>query len=788
MFRKSPLTVTGVDSAVITNTYDVLNRRKSIDDPDKGLWQTTFNALGESVREVAPDYITTFSYFDSAGRQTSRLVRTNNSTYAPVIDTSTWIYIGALLDELNNSNSTTIFTYDGFGRPASKTVTLDGVNFVSSTTYDQYGRLFQQFDPSGGHRGLAYSYKNGVIEKIYETRGSSSGQSTEYFKLLSVDARGNTATSVQGNGVITTKVYDPASGFLKSIDTSGTSTIQSLDYEFDGLGNLRARRDGNQYISGQYLNEVFDYDALNRLTSTKLNGQTTLSMSYFDNGNIQSKSDLSGSFGYGNASSFCTNNFAGPHAVTSRGTKNYCYDDRGNQTHAYNYGHEIRAIQYGHFDKPTSITTSTGSTAFEYDANDSRIKRTDTVSGSTETTYYLDGLEYLKDAQGNVTYKRYLGGFAIQDVTTSSETIQYVHNDHLGSMDAYTNSSGAITTKISFSPFGERRVSSGWQGNLTSSALLSLTDVSKRGYTGHEHIEHAGIIHMNGRIYDDELGRFAQADPYIQEVKNSQNYNRYSYVLNNPLSYTDPTGYNYQEINDNQHKAMQEEQARSEQQGGGTESSDYNGNQNNDKKLESSSSQSDSATSQDGTAESENWVSRYVDEAKMFGDWLVNHSVEQLKEEGGLSGSIWGFLAEDGIKAYNEISEGNYTGALKNGALAIFKPAKIVEKFDVISKSGTEVVQRWMSKAELKATKETGLLRGGRDGTHFVTDAANSDPLRARQRLALDNTPEVRVTMEVPRGQFTKPSRVEENFSMPGGGMERTATGRIPVNIKSIDK
>jgi RHS repeat-associated protein len=51
------------------------------------------------------------------------------------------------------------------------------------------------------------------------------------------------------------------------------------------------------------------------------------------------------------------------------------------------------------------------------------------------------------------------------------------------------------------------------------------------------------IIHMNGRIYDPTLGRFLQADPFIQFPNNSQSYNRYSYVLNNPMSYTDPSGY-----------------------------------------------------------------------------------------------------------------------------------------------------------------------------------------------------------------------------------------------------
>ena len=91
-----------------------------------------------------------------------------------------------------------------------------------------------------------------------------------------------------------------------------------------------------------------------------------------------------------------------------------------------------------------------------------------------------------------------------------------------------------------------------------------------------------------------------------------------------------------------------------------------------------------------------------------------------------------------------------------------------------------------MSKAELKATQETGLLRGGREGTHYVTNSANSNALRARQRSALPQTPEVRVTMEVPKGVFSQPSKVKSDFNMPGGGMERTASGNIPVKIKKV--
>ena len=79
-------------------------------------------------------------------------------------------------------------------------------------------------------------------------------------------------------------------------------------------------------------------------------------------------------------------------------------------------------------------------------------------------------------------------------------------------------------------------------------ALLTLrsalhSQITPRGYTGHEMLDAHGIIHMNGRIYDPRLGRFLQADPIVQFPNYSQSWNTYSYVLNNPLTYIDPTGY-----------------------------------------------------------------------------------------------------------------------------------------------------------------------------------------------------------------------------------------------------
>ena len=63
-----------------------------------------------------------------------------------------------------------------------------------------------------------------------------------------------------------------------------------------------------------------------------------------------------------------------------------------------------------------------------------------------------------------------------------------------------------------------------------------------RGYTGHEHLAVFDLINMNARLYDPALGRFLSPDPYIQMPDFSQNFNRYTYCLNNPLIYTDPNG------------------------------------------------------------------------------------------------------------------------------------------------------------------------------------------------------------------------------------------------------
>ncbi|AWF81252.1 hypothetical protein BTJ40_10720 [Microbulbifer sp. A4B17] len=135
---------------------------------------------------------------------------------------------------------------------------------------------------------------------------------------------------------------------------------------------------------------------------------------------------------------------------------------------------------------------------------------------------------------------------AITDLIGTSGEYQYLHRDHLGSIEKITDEAGLEILDLSFNPDGSRRQTD-WSTDLDQQGLQELLAVqgltTKRGYTGHEHLDRTGLIHMNGRIYDPTLGRFLSPDPIVKAPTYSQNWNRYSYVFNNPLSFTDPSGF-----------------------------------------------------------------------------------------------------------------------------------------------------------------------------------------------------------------------------------------------------
>ena len=115
--------------------------------------------------------------------------------------------------------------------------------------------------------------------------------------------------------------------------------------------------------------------------------------------------------------------------------------------------------------------------------------------------------------------------------------------DYLGSILKVVDGNGNTKEEQSFDAWGRKRNPANWQVyDAPEDALPKTLTWLSRGYTGHEHLYQFGIINMNNRLYDPIVGRMLAVDNFVADSESTQAYNRYSYVMNNPLKYVDPSG------------------------------------------------------------------------------------------------------------------------------------------------------------------------------------------------------------------------------------------------------
>jgi RHS repeat-associated protein len=137
----------------------------------------------------------------------------------------------------------------------------------------------------------------------------------------------------------------------------------------------------------------------------------------------------------------------------------------------------------------------------------------------------------------------YLSGCAVLIDNNGVEALYYGYTDNQGSLIALTNETGTVVEKYAYDPWGARRNATDWTAAYSPTTLLT-----NRGYTGHEHLDLFNIINMNGRVYDPATAMFFSPDPFVQSPGDWKNYNRYSYCMNNPTRYIDPSGYRQKSI------------------------------------------------------------------------------------------------------------------------------------------------------------------------------------------------------------------------------------------------
>jgi len=522
----------GASPVVTTFEYDNRGRKISMTDPDMGTWTYAYNAGGELTSQTDAKGQTTTMTYDALGRMTKRTDEADGTVATWTYDTATngkGKLASLLVKKSGEPDYSESFTYDALGRPVAQTRSIDGKSYTTKQEYDAYSRPSVMEYPDGFRVKNCYDTL-GFLKEIRAAGGTIASYGDVlpeqlFWRADSYTAAGALNGATYGNGLTYDAVISQYSGRIKAIGASvcnaagGYYAINHV-YEYDALGQVTRRFD---QVAGR--DERFTYDGLNRLTSYNINNGPATTVAYDALGNITQKSDV-GNYYYDPDRA---------HAVTSAGGQTYTYDANGNQVSSAG-----RTLEWSAADQVKKITSADGtlSTTFRFGAGRERIVQQH--SNGTKTTYVGDTYEKVEHPDGLVEEKCYiftpLGRTAVRTVRSDSKIeMRYFHQDGLGSIVAVSDEYGRVEQRFAFDPWGKRQ------------SLLNLRDENggeiTRGFTDHEMLEDFGLIHMNGRIFDPILARFTAADPFVRDSGVAQSYNRYSYIENNPLNGTDPSGY-----------------------------------------------------------------------------------------------------------------------------------------------------------------------------------------------------------------------------------------------------
>ena len=433
-------------------------------------------------------------------------------------------------------------TYDSIGRPQTESIVIPSsgtytYNVLYSATTGLLNSLTYPTTTSSYALQLQYGYQYGILQSVKDI---SDSPNVTLWQANATNAAGQITQETLANGLVTNRAFDAVTGLLSSIQTGagGGAAVQNFGFLYDEMKNVSQRQDNNRGLT-----ENLYYDADTRLSYSKLNGTQNLSLTYDINGNITSRSDVA-------AGATWTYDPVHVHAVTQAGssTYTYAYDANGNAT-----SRQGSSISWFSFNYPQAISAGSGSTAetvaFAYGPDRQRWEQMYTGNGTTETTYYVGRQLEVVSSGGVTDYRHYIYAgnepVAVYSRKTSgTNTFSYLLSDHQASVATIANSSGAPIVNESFSAFGSRRNPTTWSGPASNSDLTTAAGITREGYTFQTALGlWMGLNHMNGRVEDSVLGRFLSPDPYIQNPGNTQFFNRYAYVLNNPLTFTDPSGF-----------------------------------------------------------------------------------------------------------------------------------------------------------------------------------------------------------------------------------------------------
>lgn len=513
----------------VTTKYDLWGRKAEFTDPSNGTYKYEYDGLGKLLKETSPKGTKEYIYNTKGQLITQKELSAGDNGKA-TNKTISFIYnnLGMVTDKKGNANGKsylTYLTYDANGRVLTTSESSNGkLFFKKNITYDDTGRIIS-YDKglysSGQMTQMSlqnvYSVWSGALYQIKDKNTAK-----VLWQINKTNANGQVLKANLGAVTIDNN-YD-ANNFLKS--TAHVSAVQpnvlQMTYVFDALKNeLKSRsRKG-----GIVVNEVFTYDDNNRLKSWTNPKTGILSTNTYDDKGRILENDQTGT-------------------TTFRTDKIYQADTQLlNVAGVQNYNNNIPlTISYNENNDPIYIDGQNGDAHFSYGLTEMRQMVTYGGNFAEDkqgkfTKYYSEDGSYeitTDNTTGKEKHILYIGNpydsdiIYIKNYTDANAKYLFLHKDYLGSILAISDEAGNLVEQRHFDAWG-----------ILTNGALSVLD---RGYTSHEHFAELGIIHMNGRLYDPLQRRFLNADENIQDPYNTQCYNKYGYVTNNPLLFNDPNG------------------------------------------------------------------------------------------------------------------------------------------------------------------------------------------------------------------------------------------------------
>lgn len=542
--KMSSVTADGVETRM---AYDSYGRQISLSDPSAGVTTFDYNVSDELTHSRDAEGINTTYAYDIQGRETKMQVgdakvdfRYGNEGNGKEL----------LVEKSLNNGSRFEYQYDEAGRLTKKTLYKGDTAYTFAYVYDSFGRMVETCYPNGYSVYYVYDGQDNV-SRITDNR------SRVLWKNPVYDAYGRVVSYEFGEGLRYNVRYNEYGRTTETEYTGADNAKLYVErYTFDSVSqNLLSRSfimtetfpveevENNSAISASIVTERFRYDGWNRLVYSGI-GKDSIAIQYDKKGNILSKSDV-GEYGYSPDKPYAVN------GIGIGGESGALVERLLTQRITYTPFKRVYEIEQQKDDNGVSRQIKA---KFSYNPDFERMTMERSSDGlGTVSTFYFENYEEKRKDDRIIEYCYVFSPVGLLAVHTeekdvNSQHLYYLASDYMGSIRAIMTENGTVVERLEFDPWGKRRSPYTHKPvyrnapDWTEDGQHFFASLIERGFCGQEHIDEFDLINLNARLYDPVLCRFLNPDPFVQDYKNAQNLNRYSYALNNPFNHTDPTG------------------------------------------------------------------------------------------------------------------------------------------------------------------------------------------------------------------------------------------------------